>query len=58
LHTQQVGCPKCSFLTTSEEDMLMHMQEAHDSEDPDDGNDDEGQPKINAQGKVLVNIFL
>jgi len=38
--------------------MLMHMQEAHDSEDPDDGNDDEGQPKINAQGKVLVNIFL
>ena len=55
-HTQHHACPKCDYLTNSEDKLRDHLQGTHDLSDPIQAMDEDesSTPKMNAQGKVRI----
>ncbi|ODN01524.1 Protein hunchback [Orchesella cincta] len=53
-HSQQHACPKCDFITNTEEALRDHVHEAHGADDVVDmlSDDEMKTPKTNAQGKL------
>ncbi|CAL8143843.1 unnamed protein product [Orchesella dallaii] len=53
-HSQQHACPKCDFITNTEESLRDHVHEAHGADDVVDmlSDDEVKTPKTNAQGKL------
>lgn len=58
-HSAQHACPKCIFITSTEEELRAHVQEMHGVDDFMDilSDDEVKTPKTNAQGRVICLDF-